>query len=153
MAHSYSSLGIQTILVNGKPVGEIESLAALAGAFDTPAIFLSGDEAAANNLHAIVPEAETAVVKHGLSNYACLSLSAPAARSLITERARIAMTKIAGVKPYKVEGPVTVQIEYTARDVPGPDMRFRPGVEVVDARTVRFHGKDFIEAWTRARSR
>ena len=29
----------------------------------------------------------------------------------------------------------------------------RPGVEVVDARTLRFHGKDFLEAWTRAEAR
>ncbi len=31
LAHSYSSLGIQKILMNGKPVGEIETRAALAG--------------------------------------------------------------------------------------------------------------------------
>ena len=42
MAHGYSSLGIQTMLINGKPVGEIETRAALAGAFDLPVIFLSG---------------------------------------------------------------------------------------------------------------
>src|SRR5207253_3502726 len=33
MAHSYSSLGIQNMLMNGQPVGEIETRAALAGAF------------------------------------------------------------------------------------------------------------------------
>jgi D-aminopeptidase len=64
-----------------------------------------------------------------------------------------AMKKIAEVKPYKVTGPATVQIEYTARNVPGPDDKYRPGVEVIDARTLRFHGKDFLEAWTRARAR
>jgi D-aminopeptidase len=64
-----------------------------------------------------------------------------------------AMKKIAEVKPYKVTGPATVQIEYTARNVPGPDAKYRPGVEVIDARTLRFHGKDFLEAWTRARAR
>ena len=153
LAHSYSSLGIETILVNGKPVGEIESLAALAGAFGTPVIFLSGDQAAADDLHAIVPEAELAVVKQGLADYACLSLSAPAAQELIRDRARLAMKRIAASKPYKIEGPATVQLEYTARNVPGPDARYRPGVEVMDARTLRFHGKDFLEAWTRARAR
>ena len=153
MAHSYSSLGIQTILVNGKPVGEIETLAAMAGAFNTPVIFLSGDQAAADDLHAVVPEAELAVVKKGYGEYACLSLSAPAAQSLIKERAKAAMGKISGIKPYKIEGPATVQIEYTARSVPGLDVKFRPGVEVVDARTLRFHGKDFLEAWTLARAR
>src|SRR5690348_12510135 len=33
MAHSYSSLGIQNLLMNGKPVGEIETRTALAGWF------------------------------------------------------------------------------------------------------------------------
>ena len=153
LAHSYSSLGIQTILVNNKPVGEVESLAAIAGAFDTPAIFLSGDQAAADDLHAIVPEAELAVVKQGFADYACLSLSAPAAQASIRDRATAAMKKIGNVKPYKIAGPVSVQIEYTARNVPGPDAKYRPGVEVIDARTLRFEGKDFIEAWTRARAR
>src|SRR5438876_6595376 len=31
MAHSYSSLGIQNMLLNGKPVGEIDVIAAIAG--------------------------------------------------------------------------------------------------------------------------
>jgi len=111
---------------------------------------LSGDQAAADDLHEIVPNAELAVVKKGFQDYACLSLSAPAAQSLIREHATLAMKRISQIKPYKIDGPVTVQIEYTARNVPGPDASFRPGVEVIDGRTLRFSGKDFIEAWTRA---
>src|SRR5690242_17046775 len=149
MAHSYSSLGIQTMLMNGKPVGEIETRAALAGAFDTPVIFLSGDQAAADDLHAIVPEAELAVVKEGFSNYACQTLSAEAARLLIRERASDAMKKIGRIKPYKLEGPVTIQIEYTTRNALGANAHLRPAAEVIDARTIRYHGKDFMEAWTR----
>src|ERR1051326_126251 len=114
MAHSFSSLGIQNMLVNGKPVGEIETNSALAGWFGTPVIFLSGDQAAADQLHAIVPEAETAVVKEGLSNYACISLSAEAARRLIHDRSKAAMAKIGSIKPYRVEGPVTIEIEDTS---------------------------------------
>src|SRR5579863_257005 len=83
MAHSYSSLGIQRMLMNGKPVGEIETNAAMAGYFQVPTIFLSGDQMAAADLHAIVPEAETVVVKEGLSNYSCISLSAESARQSI----------------------------------------------------------------------
>ncbi len=104
MAHSYSSLGIQNLLMNGKPVGEIETRAALAGAFDTPVIFLSGDQMAAANLRAIVPEAETAVVKEGLSNYTCISLPAEAARGLIRAGAARAFKRLPEIRPYKVEG-------------------------------------------------
>ena len=153
MAHSYSSLGIQTMLMNGKPVGEIETRAALAGAFGVPVIFLSGDQAAADDLHAIVPQAELAVVKEGFSNYACQTLSAQSARELIHDRARIGMQKLAEIKPYRIEGPVTIQIEYTTRNALGVDAAMRPGAEVVDARTIRYSGKDFLEAWTRAERR
>jgi len=150
MAHSYSSLGIQTMRMNGKPVGEIETRAALAGAFNTPVIFLSGDQAAADDLRAIVPDAEVAVVKEGFSNYACQTLPADAARDLIKERATHAVSKIGQIKPYKVEGPVTIQIEYTTRNALGVDAHLRPGAEIVDARTIRYSGKDFLEAWTRS---
>src|SRR5579864_1769237 len=149
LAHSYSSLGIQTMLMNGKPVGEIETRAALAGAFNTPTIFLSGDQAATDDLHAIVPDAELAVVKEGFSNYACQTLSAEAARALIRERALRAMKKAGAIQPYKIEGPVTIQIEYTTRNALGANAALRPGAEVIDARTIRYHGKDFLEAWTR----
>jgi D-amino peptidase len=151
MAHSYSSLGIQTMRMNGKPVGEIETQAAVAGAFDTPVIFLSGDQAAADDLHAIIPGAELAVVKQGFANYACLSLSATAARSLIREGAKNAMNHIGVIKPYKVQGPVTIEIEHTTRSALDMDVPLHPEAEIVDARTVRFHGKDFLEAWIRAR--
>ena len=150
LAHSYSSLGIQTMLMNGKPVGEIETRAALAGAFNTPVIFLSGDQAAAEDLHAVVPNAELAVVKEGFSNYSCQTLSAQAAQNLIRLRARSGMQKVAEIKPYRIEGPVTIQIEYTTRNALGVDAHLRPGAEIIDARTIRYSGKDFLEAWTRS---
>jgi len=150
LAHTYSSLGIQTMLMNGKPVGEIETRAALAGAFNTPVIFLSGDQAAAEDLHAIVPDADLAVVKEGFSNYSCQTLSAQAAQSLIQGRARTGMQKVAQIQPYKLEGPVTIQIEYTTRNALGVDAHLRPGAEIIDARTIRYSGKDFLEAWTRS---
>jgi D-amino peptidase len=151
MAHSYSSLGIQTMLMNGKPVGEIETLTATAGAFNTPVIFLSGDQAAADDLHAIVPDAALAVVKEGLSNYICISMSAQASRDLIRSRAMSAMKQLGSIKPYKVEGPVTIQIERTTRNATGFEVPVRPNVEMLDARTIRYHGKDFLDAWTQAR--
>lgn len=149
MAHSYSSLGIQNILMNGKPVGELETRTALAGWFNTPVILLTGDQAAAEQMHAIVANAETAVVKEGLDNYSCISLSAQAARDLIRARARAAIAQIERVKPYRISGPVTFQIEYTSRHALTQDAGLRPGAEVIDARTIRFTGKDFFEAWKR----
>lgn len=147
MAHSYSSLGIQRILMNGREVGEIETRAALAGSFGVPVVFLSGDRAAAEDLLAIVPEAETAVVKEGLGYYSCLSLSAGAAQELIETKAAAALAKAGEVRPYKLEGPVSIEVEYTTRSTPPPDEALPAGAERIGPRTVRFNGKDFLAAW------
>jgi len=88
-------------------------------------------------------------VKEGLGRYTCLSLSAEAARERTREHARRAMAKIGVIKPYRIDGPVTVEIEFTTRSSLPIDAAARPGAEVVDDRTIRYHGKDFLEAWTR----
>jgi D-amino peptidase len=151
MAHSYSSLGIQKMLMNGKPAGEIETRTALAGWYGVPVIMLSGDQAAASDLHEIAPAAELAVVKEGLGYYACLSMSATAARELIRERAQRAMQRVGQIAPYKITGPVTIEVEYSTRSTPSPETPLGAGAEMVDARTVRYRGKDFMEAWIRSR--
>jgi len=148
MAHSYDSLGIQNMLLNGKPVGEIEVRAAMAGHFGTPVIFLSGDRAAVKELHDIVPDAVTAEVKEGLARYSCISLSAAAARDLIRQRAEEAARKIGSIRPYRIDGPVTLQIEYTTRNSLTVGAGALPGRESVDDRTIRIHGKDLVEAWS-----
>jgi D-amino peptidase len=147
MAHSYSSLGIQRILMNGREVGEIETRAALAGWFGVPVVFLSGDQAAADDLHAIVPEAETAVVKEGLGYYACVSLAAETAQELIEKTAAGAFAKAAQIQPYRVEGAVTIEVEHTTRSTLSPEEPLPAGIERVGPRTLRFSGKDFLAAW------
>lgn len=153
MAHSYSSLGIQRLTMNGKEVGEIETRSALAGAFGVPVIFLSGDQAAADDLLAIVKDAEVAVVKEGLGYYACLSLNAAAAQSLIEQKAAAAMRKLATIKPYRIEGPVEIVTEYSTRNTPSPETALPEGVDRTGPRTLRFRGANFLEAWTRWSSR
>lgn len=151
MAHSYSSLGIQNIRLNGKKVGEIETRTALAGHFNTPVIFLSGDKAAVEELKAIVPEAETAAVMEGLARHVCISLSAEMSRQAIRAASRRAAAKIGQVKPYRISGPVTIEMEYTTRNSLRLDAGHALGGEVLNDRTIRYRGADFLEAWTRAR--
>ena len=55
-----------------------------------------------------------------------------------------------GVFVGQIAGPVEIQIEYTTRNALGVDAHLRPGAEIVDPRSIRYHGKDFMEAWTRS---
>ena len=147
MAHSYSSLGTQNMLLNGKPVGEIETRTALAGVFGTPVILLTGDQAAVEEMRAIQPATEVAAVKEGIGRYTCLTLSAQAARDLIRESARKAMAKIGTIRPYRIDGQVSIQIEHTTRSSLKMDASHAAGATVIDDRTIKFSGKDFLEAW------
>jgi D-amino peptidase len=153
MAHSYSSLGIQKMTLNGKTVGEIDVIAAMAGHFGSPIIFLSGDKAAADELRDIVPQAEMAVVKEGLGRYTCISLSAVAARDLIRAAAQRSVSLIGKVEPYVLPSPATLEIEFTTRNTLSNEAEFRPGAEIVDSQTIRFKGKDVLEVWQRYRAR
>jgi len=153
MAHSYSSLGIQRLTMNGKEVGEIETRSALAGAFGIPVIFLSGDQAAADDLLAIVNNAEVAVVKEGLGYYSCISLPAAQAAALIENKAAEAMRKLATIKPYRMDGPVEIITEYSTRSTPSPESALPAGVDRTGPRTIRIRGANFMEAWTRWSSR
>jgi D-amino peptidase len=146
LSHSYSSLGVQNMWVNGKPVGEIAVRVMLAGYFKVPVVMLSGDTAACAELHDLVPEAECAEVKSGVSRTAGFMLPHPTACALIREKARRAMQRLAEFKPYTMmSGPVEVKIESTTRGV--HSYRPREGVEQVDERTWVFRGKDIVDAW------
>jgi D-amino peptidase len=144
LSHSYA-FEIQNIWVNNKPTGEIGARTLLAGAFGIPVIMLSGDTAACKELHDLVPQAECAEVKTGVSRTAAYMLSHSAACDLIQAKAKKAMERLPEFKPYKIPGPVEVKVEFTP---PGTQV-FKPqeGVERINDRTWAFRGKDILEAW------
>ncbi len=145
LSHSYSSLGIQNIWVNNKPVGEIGGRVMLAGYLGVPVVMLSGDTAACKELHELVPAAECAEVKSGVSRTSGYMLPHSTACALIREKARRAMERRAEFKPYKMTGPVEVKVESTTRGT--MEFRPQPGVEQINDRTWVFRGKDIVEAW------
>ena len=145
LSHSYNSLGIENLWVNGKLIGEIGARVMLAGHFGIPVIMLSGDTAACAELHDYVPQAECAAVKSGVSRTAGFMLSHAAACDLIREKARRAMERLNEFQPYRTSGPTEVKVEFTTRGE--REFQLREGVERLDERTWVFRGKDIVDAW------
>jgi len=145
LGHSYDSQNIQNIWVNDRPTGEIGARVLLAGVFGIPVIMLAGDTAACKELHQLVPQAECAEVKSGVSRTAGFMLSHPAACTLIREKARRGAERLTEFKPYRVIGPVEVKVELTTKGSRG--FRPREGVEQLNDRTWIFRGKDIMDAW------
>jgi len=66
-------------------------------------------------------------VKEGLGRYTCLSKSAEAAQAATRTQRGSPSRKIGTIRPYLIEGPVTVEIEYTTRNSLPAGASARPG--------------------------
>src|SRR5262249_10864300 len=82
LAHS-QSFTVETITINGRAVGEIGQVAAIAGQFHIPVIMLAGDQAACDEIRELQPSAETVAVKSLGGKGSSISLSHAEAKSRI----------------------------------------------------------------------
>jgi D-amino peptidase len=134
LAHS-QSFSVQRITLNGKAVGELGQVAAIAGYFDIPVIMLAGDRAACDEMRALQPKAETVAVKDLVGKASTLSLNHGEACGRIRQAARAAVTRVHEFKPWKVEAPVELKFE------------FKPDEKQPAGRTVVYNGATVLEAY------
>jgi D-amino peptidase len=149
LAHS-QSFSVQNIFLNGKPVGEIGQVAAIAGHFDIPVIMLSGDQAACEELLVLQPKAETVAVKRLVGKTSTLSLSHAEARTQIQAAARRAVTHVREFVSWKIQSPVEMKIEYFPGKPGVPAAALSHGEErQVAPRTVVYRGRTVLEVYER----
>ncbi len=106
------SFSVQSVSINGKPVGELGQVAAIAGYFNIPVIMLSGDQAACDEMTAFQPKSETVAVKRAAGKRSALSLSHEKACSMIKAAATRAVKRAAEFAPWKIEGDVEMKFEF-----------------------------------------
>jgi len=148
LCHTVSADGWHRVLVNGIEVGESEILTAIAGSFGVPAVCISGDDAACEELADRIGEGLVRVpVKWGLSRYAARSLAPVAARE------RIEAGFCAAVRdrerwpaPLRFQSPVTVTVEFASPDRMAAYLAY-PGTRQLDSRTIAAEGGTFYDAW------
>jgi D-amino peptidase len=123
LAHS-QSFSVERISLNGRSVGEIGQVAAIAGYFHIPVIMLAGDQAACEEILELQPKAETVAVKRGVGKASSLSLSHDEACKRIHDSARRAAARVAQFTPWPVEGPVELKFEFKDK-AKSPDRVYR----------------------------
>jgi D-amino peptidase len=135
LAHS-QSFSVKRIAINGKEVGEIGQIAAIAGYYGIPVIMLAGDQAACTELLELQPKAVTVAVKRLAGKTSTLSLSHTEAKELILQAAQKAVAHVAEYAPWKLAGPVEMTIEYWPQPPQQPT-----------ARTATYRGQSVLEAY------
>jgi len=143
-AHTMSSAHLAAVKLNGVSMSEASYNAAIAGHFGVPVLMISGDNAATREAASIIGNIEEAVVKWAYGFHSGKTLLPTAAKAVIAEKAEQAMAKIGEIEPYKLTGPIELDITFQSYQ-PSEVLAYLPIVERIDARTVRYVGKDMVE--------
>jgi D-amino peptidase len=143
-AHTISSATFAAVELNGAPMAESGINAAIAGYFGVPVVAVSGDDAAVAEAQQLVPGVEGAVVKRSISFHSANTLTPQAGVALIKEKVKAGLSKRASIRPHVVRGPVRLDITFK-NYTPAEIAAYLPGVQRVNAHTIRFTGRDVIE--------
>jgi len=147
LCHTVSSEAWYNAWINDTLVGESGILAAIAGCWNVPAVFASGDEATCDEVKALLgSEIVTAPVKTGLGRFSSRNMAPKDACALIEMGCAQALSMRNWPKPYKVAGPVTFKVELATPDRVS-DFIGRKGVRIEGSRTVISTGDNFWQAW------
>ena len=144
-AHTFSSARLTSVKINGKVMTEGSWNAAVAGEFGVPVIMIAGDDAAVNEVKALIGNAEGAIVKESISFHSAKSLHPEAAYDLIAEKTSYAVKNIKKYKPYNIKGPLTVSVSFKHYQ-PSQILSYLKMFKRTDSHTIEFKAKNMIEA-------
>ncbi len=148
LCHTMSSASWVNASFNDILVGESGIIAAIAGTFDTPCVWMSGDASTCREVKSLIGEGiTTCQVKKGLGRYSARSISHKEACERIEETTFEALkNKDKWPKPFKLESPVTFKVELHNPDQSVP-YEGRPEIEIPDPRILISRADNAWEAW------
>lgn len=144
-AHTFSSATLTRVALNGVEITEGAWGAAIAGHFNVPVVMISGDDAAIAEVRKVVGPIEGAETKRHLSFHSAITLTPEASYALIAEKVRAGLARRSELKPYRLDGPVTVDVSFKHYQ-PAELLAYLPMFERTDAHSVRFRARDMVEA-------
>jgi D-amino peptidase len=143
-AHTMSSATLTGVALNGSQVPEGGINAAIAGHFNVPIVMISGDDAAIEEVRKFTGPIEGAQVKRAISFHAAETMTPKAGQELIRARAKAGVERRASFRPYKLEGPINLDVSFKHYRM-AEIVTYLPGIRRVDAHTIRFTGRDILE--------
>ena len=143
LPHTFN--GRMRIKLNGIPVPEAGFNAALAGDFNVPVVFFSGDQISCEEAQGLLGPIETGAVKQAIGYYSGIMIHPVEAQLLIREGVKRGVERRGELKPYKVAHPVKLEIEF--KDVVTAELvSYLPGIQRPRGDTIIFTASDMIEA-------
>ena len=143
-AHTISSSHFTRIALNGVAVTEAEFNAAYAGELGVPVVFVSGDDAAIQEITGRLGPMDSVVTKTSLGFHAAETMTPAAACDAIYQGVRSAIVHRGQRTPFKIAHPITVDLSFKNYMV-AEVLTYLRAIHRVDAHSVRFVGQDMKE--------
>jgi D-amino peptidase len=147
LPHSYSLSNLD-IRINGQSVGEIGMEAAVAGDFSVPLWLVTGDSAGMAEAKALIPGVVTVEVKEAMGEFCAHCFSPRKTAKMIRDAAAALINTPPPVKPWKINGPVQLQVERAAADSTTMLKKRYPALFSV-GNTLCLSGESVTEVWSR----
>jgi D-amino peptidase len=144
-AHTFSSARLTRVAINGQEMTEGSWNAAVAGHFNVPVVFLSGDNAAIDEVRSLIGPIEAVETKKALGFHSTITKTPEAAVAEIRAGVQKALQNRARNKPYRMEGPLSLEIGFKHYR-PVEMLAYLKGVERPDSHRIRYRVADMIEA-------
>lgn len=145
--HTYSGASIFSIKINGVEMPELGINALVAGYFNVPVIFVSGDSEVCRQAKSILGDKiVTVAVKEGYGRTSANLLPMDEARKRIREGVKLALEKLNEMKPFKMNPPYNFEIEFLYSSQ-AEMAELIPMVKRVSSRGVSYTSKDLIEGF------
>ncbi|HSR24594.1 MAG TPA: M55 family metallopeptidase [Candidatus Eisenbacteria bacterium] len=147
MNHTISGQAWQNLWFNEVLVGEIGINAAFCGAFDCPVLLVTGDAASCREGRELLGAGLTTVaVKEAFGRTSARHVAPMRARRLIEDAARDCLGDLRAVPPFDPGRPAEIRAQFMQTEA-FDSYRRRPGLEVVDDRTLVSRAPDWLAAW------
>jgi D-amino peptidase len=142
--HHFFSTDIFDCRINGVSMSEGTFNSLIAGYYDVPVIFLSGDKAACDDILSHIENIETVAVKEGFAK-AVISRHPTKSQEMIKAGVKRAIEKIDSIRPFKIAPPYKIEVQM-ARPEHAINYKMFPGAMLEGSRTVVYETDDLREA-------
>jgi D-amino peptidase len=142
--HTISSARLLGIKLNGSEVSEGIYNAALAGHFNVPIAFVSGDRLAVTQIQKAVPGVEGVIVKEPYGYHSAQTVTPARGQAMIREGVTRAMAKVSSLQPYRLTTPIALEVGFKLT-IDAERAAFVPGLSRADAHTVKGTFRDLPE--------
>jgi D-amino peptidase len=135
----------QILKLNGVEVSEAGFNGAIAGDFDVPVVFLSGDQTITRQAREVFGPIETVAVKQAIGYSSAIMMHPEESQRLIRAGVKRGVERRGEMKPYKMVRPIKLEITFF-NIVKAEVVSYLPGVERTSGETVVFIAHDMVEA-------